>query len=53
MRKVNDLFSRDDNSGNLRLFETATIARIIGSIVGEHAKTETILRIIFRESLTV
>lgn len=52
-RKVNDLFSRDDNFGNRRLLETATIAGIIGSIVGGHAKTETILRIIFQESLTV
>lgn len=49
----NKLFSRDDNSGNPRLLETATIAGIIGGIVGGHARTETILRIIFQESLTV
>lgn len=53
VRKVNDLFSRDDNFGNPRLLETATIAGIMGSIVGGHAKTETILRIIFQEPLTV
>lgn len=52
-REVNDLFSRDDNSGNPRLLETAMIAEIIGDIVGGYARTETILRIIFQESLTV
>lgn len=46
-------FLRDDNSGNPRLLETATIAGIIGSIVKGHARAETILRIIFQEPLTV
>jgi len=53
VKKVNDLFSRDDNFGNLRLLETATIAEIIESIVGGHARAETILRIIFQEPLIV
>lgn len=41
-RKVNDLLSRDDNRrGNSRLFEFATIAGIIGSIVAGETRRET------------
>lgn len=39
--------------GNPRLLETATIARITGGIARGHAETETTLRIIFHEPLTV